>query len=396
MAANHTVAVNFSTMFEQVCNFIAVSEVGDAQATMMGLVKLCLLDSPKSHFSSPIDFRSEIERRYGILALASDIESALGSLTDHNEIDLQGNQYYVLNEPSRANLKREIDNVRKTEEDVKNHWREEIERDFPELPFEKAWAALRKYLSRVFRRHGIQATSLLDPTLSTPVEYEEGLNSILMGCVQEDFADIQVQQMAFRATSSFLADGGRESERTRYIIQLANAAFAFYTVEIAPEAAATFRKNVSSSVVFLDTNFLFGILGLHNNSQVDVSMDLVEAVSKYNLPFDLRYHEYTLLELERTLHHHGERLKSRTWSKALSKAAVVTQMVSGIDLKYHEMNLAQSISPDDFLRPYQHCDVLLNNKGIKAYASTVDCKFHPSSNTISSLNRTPIPVMPER
>ena len=26
----------------------------------------------------------------------------------------------------------------------------------------------------------------------------------------------------------------------------------------------------------------------------------------------------------------------------------------------------------------------------------LECKFHPSSNTISSLNRTPIPMMPER
>ncbi len=46
-------ASSFSRAFEQMCNFVAVAKTGDPQATLRGLITLCLIEFPETHFESP-------------------------------------------------------------------------------------------------------------------------------------------------------------------------------------------------------------------------------------------------------------------------------------------------------------------------------------------------------
>ncbi len=69
----------------------------------------------------------------------------------------------------------------------------------------------------------------------------------------------------------------------------------------------------------------------------------------------------------RTIGHHADILRSRTWTRSLSKAAADSRNLSGIEQKFHESNAGKALDVDEFLRPYEHFDQLLEVKEIKVY-----------------------------
>ena len=72
--------------------------------------------------------------------------------------------------------------------------------------------------------------------------------------------------------------------------------------------AAHLRADLRPLTLFLDTNFLFGILHLHVHPQVGVSNELVRAIPKHSLPFELCYHPRTLREIQSSVHYYGDLL----------------------------------------------------------------------------------------
>lgn len=265
-------------------------------------------------------------------------------------------------------LKQAIRDAQSLEGRVRVAWFEQLEDSYPNLPVEDAWEVLRAYLQRTFRRHGIQAAALLDPTVDTPAEHEASLTAILHQAIDEHgFPDKNIRANMEAAVSEFMAALGRDPDRIKYIAQLADAAFNFYTLEVPADLSEHLRQQLHQLTLFLDTNFLFGILDLHYNTQVQVSHDLMRAISEHKFPFKLRFHEETQKEISNTISHYGDILRSRAWTRSLSRAASTCRNLSGIEQKFHERNAGGLIDIDEFLRPYEHFDNLLHKKDIKIY-----------------------------
>ncbi|MBN2034311.1 MAG: cell envelope integrity protein TolA [Deltaproteobacteria bacterium] len=358
----------FSPTFEKMCNFIAVARTGDPQATVCGLVTLCLLDFPDKHLDSAEPFRNTIETLFGLAIPDAQIGAALDELERNGVIFRPGNSNYRLEPAAMESLKQTIEASQGLENRIKEKWFQELATAYPSLKADEAWQVLRVYLSRTFRRHGIQATALLDPSVDTPAEHEASLTSILHESVDEhNFSDIRLREDTKGAISDFMALIGTDPDRSRYIAQLADGAFNFYTLEIPTDLSDQLRQQLHELTLFLDTNFLFGILDLHYNTQVQVSHDLLRAISAHSLPFKLRYHEATQKEMANTIAHYGSLLRSHAWSQSLSRAAASCQNLTGIEQKFHERNSCGLIDVNEFLRPYEHFDLLLAEKDIKVF-----------------------------
>ena len=168
----------------------------------------------------------------------------------------------------------------------------------------------------------------------------------------------------------FLSEVGGDSDRRTFVVQLADGAFSFYSLSAPPEVSARLQSKLEELTLFLDTNFLFGILGLHVNPFDSVSEELIAVVSREKLPFKLRYHEATLDEMHRTIVGITSTLKGRYWPQAVSRAAIRSPYISGIEKRFHEMNANQTVDPAVFFEPYDHPDVLLKDKGIQIYRSS--------------------------
>ena len=139
------------------------------------------------------------------------------------------------------------------------------------------------------------------------------------------------------------------------------------SLAVAPEVSEALRGKLNNLTLFLDTNFLFGILKLHVNPQVDVSSELLDAITRFRLPFRLRYHEVTARETSHTIYYFGKELNKIKWPQKISRAIVHNSALSGIEFRYHSKNAEQPVAPDDFLAPYQNWEILLKDQGIDTY-----------------------------
>jgi hypothetical protein len=363
---NRITVGGFSAAFEQMCNFVAVAKTGDPEATVLGLVKLCFTILPDEIISEEKQLTDIIDHLFGIKVPVNDVVHALDQLYTAEVLLRDQSGRYTLAAIPRAEIQQRIDDATSLEGRVRAAWQAQIESDFPELPVDKAWLSLRGYLFRAFRRHGIQSAALLDPAFTVDPSHETSLAALLKESVSGHFS-VPQRSHAERAVAGFLAELGRDVDRAKYVAQLADAAFSFYTLQVPPEISETLRKRLRELTLFLDTNFLFGILDLHYNSQVDASHDLLRAITAHQLPFKLRFHAATQDEMRRTIGYFANILRARQWSRSLSRAAAQTRQLTGIEQKFHERNAEHLIDVDEFMRPIQHCDAVLLEKDIKIY-----------------------------
>lgn len=357
---------NFTVAFEQMCNFVAITKTSDYNEAVRRLILQCFVILPNDHFYNAKQIMDAIDTLFGLQIPEHQIQAGIDFLKKEQIIQQPANTNYTPSSEIRNNIQSQIDEATALEEKVKHGWLAELLNSAPDLSAEKAWKALKGYLARAFRRHGIQAAALLDPTIDIAPEYSESLSFLLNEVIKDCFSNEQFQ-IAKKVISDFLSSVGNHPDRAAYIGQLADGAFNYFALTVAPDVAKQFLERLNPLTLFLDTNFLFGILDLHVHPQVAVSNELLNAIQKHKLPIKLRYHQATEKEMFSTISHYSSILHARVWSQTISRAALTSNYLSGIELKYHRLNAKTGIDVESFLKPYEHVDVLLKDKEISIH-----------------------------
>jgi hypothetical protein len=344
---------NFSLAFEQMCNFAAIAKTQDADETLRQLILLCLVILPEEKFQNAAQIMEAINL-FGLQFPEYQVQAGLERLIAQGRIQHPANTYFTLPDQDRKQLQERIDAAKALENRVKEEWLEEIARKFSVLSPDQAWKGLQGYLARVFRVHGIRTAALFDPSNYTPPEYVENLSLLLNDALKETFAQ-ERQAMARGAISGFLDSVGDHVERTKYIAQLSDGVFTYFSLTVEPKVAQLLHKKLNPLTLFFDTNFLLGILNLQTiKSYGEVSNELLRITEKYKFPFKLRYHPATEREMRSTISHYG----------AVLRSGQVSPVLSGIELEYYRRNAATGIDVDSFLKPYEHVDYILKSKNI--------------------------------
>ena len=356
---------NFSLAFEKMCNFVAIANTRDGDEILRQLILQCFVVLPDERFENPKLVSQTLDALFGLQIPEHWFQSIFSLLVEEGVI-IRFENYYILRTEIRSELQKRIDEAMALEENVKQEWFKELMNKFSTLSHDQAWATLRRYLAGAFRRHGIQTAALLDPDVNAAPEYSESLSELLEDVVK-DVVPKEQQPLAKQAVSEFLADVGNHPNRAKYLTQLGDGAFNYFSLIVAPDTSELFRQRLQPLTLFFDTNFLFGVLDLHVNPLVEVSNELLRLVEKYSFPFKLRFHEATEKEIRSTISFYRQLLGSRNWSQELSRAATVTRCVSGVVAKYHQMNAERSMDVDSFFGFYEHSDVLLQSKNILIY-----------------------------
>jgi len=347
-------------------SFVAISKTRNASEVLDELVLQCFVILPEEPFGSPLDMVNAIHTLFGIRLPERQVALAISRLTSRGRFVSIAGDKLTLDSGIREALEVRVADAKRLEEDVKAVWLAQIAVRHPELEASKLWAALKNYLAGAFRRHGIQAVALMDPEAEIAREHHASLTTILNSVTREVYQEAD-RAAADEAISSFISTVRSDRKRGEYIAQLADGAFNYFSLTVAPEVSEKLRGKLNRLVLFLDTNFLFGILQLHANPQVDVSAELMDVVQKFKLPFVLRYHEATIREMSNTLYYFGSELRKQRWPQKISSAAVKSGALSGIEFRYHQKNAEQSIEVDDFFSPYTHWEILLKDRGIDVY-----------------------------
>ena len=344
---------NFSLTFEQMCNFAAITKTQDADETLRQLIQLCLVILPDEKFESASRIM-EAMALFDLQFSEQQVQAGLNRLIAQGRILQPTDTYFTVPDSDRTQLQTRIREVKALEERVRQEWLEEISNRFPILETDQAWKALQGHLASVFRNHGIQAIALLDPSIFTPPEQVENLSSLLNDALKGLFLPEQ-RATAYDAISSFLATIGEHAERAKYITQLGDGVFTYFSLTVEPEVARHFHKKLSQLTLFFDTNFLFQICNFYGTGpQKEASYELLRIVQRHKFPFKLRYHQVTRQEMRSTIDHYG----------AILRSGQSRSIPTSIELVFHELNARTGIDVDTFLKPYEHFDVFLTDKNI--------------------------------
>ena len=344
---------NFSLTFEQMCNFAAITKTQDADETLRQLIQLCLVILPDEKFESASQIM-EAMALFDLQFSEQQVQAGLNRLLAQGRILQPTDTYFTVPDSDRTQLQTRIREVKALEERVRQEWLEEISNRFPILETDQAWKALQGHLASVFRNHGIQAIALLDPSIFTPPEQVENLSSLLNEALEGLFLPEQ-RATAYDAISSFLATIGEHAERAKYITQLGDGVFTYFSLTVEPEVARHFHKKLSQLTLFFDTNFLFQICNFYGTGpQKEASYELLRIVQRHKFPFKLRYHQVTRQEMRSTIDHYG----------AILRSGQSRSIPTSIELVFHELNARTGIDVDTFLKPYEHFDVFLTDKNI--------------------------------
>lgn len=360
---------DYSRVFNRLCHLVALSRDGKTAEVADHIIQTALVIDPQPR-ANPAEVSEAVDAYFGLGLAPAMVQSSLDRLASCGLVlrDRQSGVY----RPSPAlieSVQARIAEADELETRVKTEWLTQIG---PIVGIadpsrrEQLWQCLRAYMGRAFRRHGVETIRLLG---SVPPDGSElgSLSSFLAEAARETCPGIETQVVKEAIRLFFLSP---TPHRARYVSQLLDGTFAFFALAADEYVAAYLRGHLSSLTIFLDTNFIFGILGIHADPYVEVSKELVEIVQTHKLPFKLYYHEETLEEIRRTVGSIGERLKRQRWQQAVSRAAVRSGQLSGIELRYHQLNSETPLDPAIFLSRFEDPRALLEEQGFVVFRDT--------------------------
>lgn len=194
---------DFSVAFERICNLVAIAETQRPHETLRGLVQQCMVVLPTESFRNEADFVDALDVLFGVEASPPDVKECLDELVTAKSLRQSPTGVYLLDEERKSLLSRRVDEATNLERRVRESWLGECQRVAPGCRPDQLWLALRAFLTSAFRRHGLQAARLLDPSLVND-NGEEPLSDLLRSAVDTQLP-IECRPDGRVAISAFLA-----------------------------------------------------------------------------------------------------------------------------------------------------------------------------------------------
>lgn len=363
----NTTKIDYGRAFNRLTHVIALSRTGKVEAVVRDLILTIMVIDDSLAAKSSSEISAAIDGYFGVELPDGDVDDGVDELMRLGKIIADPTSGRRVIQPhEQSSILERIAAASELEANVKEEWLGKLEppERTPSPNGEQLWACLRAYLAKVLARHGAESILLLDSN-APPTGSRASLSSLQTAALREGGIGTD-SQYARDAIAGFFTKP--TAARTRYVAQLLDGTFSFFALSADAATEEYLNRALPTLSIFLDTNFIFGLLDLHENPLDSVSKELVDFIGSQRFPFRLYYHERTLDEIRRTLGHIGERLKGVRWSSSLSRAALSAGTLSSIELKFHELNAKGRLDVDVFLEKYErHIPELLETHGFKIY-----------------------------
>ncbi|HET6915488.1 MAG TPA: hypothetical protein VFH56_05305, partial [Acidimicrobiales bacterium] len=347
---------------------MSLTKTGKTKGAIEGLILTTVGLSRDNPLTSAGEVAEAVDAYFGITIDASEVQRAIDvAIQRRTLIRASRSTALMLGPAPQAELDVRIADSRALEAAVRDEWSIELRAGgyaSDEDGVSALWSCLRSYMAAAFRQHGALAVELLDANLSQGDSDQESLGACLDAAIRLAGLE-QDRDNAAEAVRSFFKT--TTTQRARYVVQLLDATFTFFALTVNEATADFLNQSLKPLDLFLDTNFIFGLLGIHENPLSEASRELVSFVRSHNLPFKLYVHERTLKEIDATMSFVAERLVGRRWTPELSRAALLTKTGTGVELAYHRLNAQSPVDPKIYLSKFDHIPELLADHGVKVY-----------------------------
>ncbi|HEY3348231.1 MAG TPA: hypothetical protein VGM13_00470 [Thermoanaerobaculia bacterium] len=354
----------------QLAQYLAISAQQSPREALDFLLPQFLLLLPGEGCARAEDLITGIDVLLGLRLHLPDVETSIQRLeSKHRLVRLPGGVLAV--EPRlREEIKSRTGAARELQDEVRAVWIRELPSSLELPPPDHLWELLIAYLARVFRAHGLQALSLLVPSVETPTE---GANpGALLEEVLTQAGARQRAKATREAIGHFLTGVKGNTKRAAFLSQIADGSFHLFALSNAPEVTEALRGSLRPFVLFVDTNVLLALVGLQDGPQQDTAVAVAGLPKTQSLPIKLRFHEQTRREMSNTIAHYKSRLMARYWPQVLSRVACKNGELSGIELKYHQRNAQGTLLVEDFFAVADDWETVAKTYGIEIYRQEKD------------------------
>jgi hypothetical protein len=355
--------------FRRVCQVAAISESSRLEGTLDWLVQVLMYyyDGP---WRSADDWFDAIQDTFSLELSLHDISQSVARLSSNRHLVLDSYRgEYKLSDPARSAVESRLEEAAQLEGRVERHWLESVEELITPDRSGLAWGILLEYAASVFRLHGAEAIDLLSKQVDDEPMPDGGNTKQLIDILKREKFDESDFPILMQAVSEFFSS--TDTETLEYIVQLADSTFNLMALTIDDETREELKSKLPALKIFVDTNVLFSLLGTHDTPLAAATIDLFNVIKRNDLPFKLYCHSKTADELTYTLEAKIHVLTSRPWSQQVSRTLAslpwhVTRL-SGIEMRFHQLNAARPTSPSVFAARFASPMALLSEFGVHVF-----------------------------
>lgn len=295
---------DLSAVMNQLCVF-APTGSGTYVRELHEFLSLQALSMLPAGYHNARNILSKIKTSLGRRFEYEEILNALNNLTLKNEILCQNNTEgyeleYAIRIETRNEIKESIDREKKFERSVIDEWKLELRKRYKNLSnddMENLVKDLRIFSIRLFSQHSAESLELYYGRNEKLAAIINTLDSREVKQIWE-LREEPYQSIRNKEVIAFFRE--TDEKRKQYIASLLQAVFLFQLTHLDPSCAEIVKAEIpSDGVLYLDTNFVFRLIGLQGPELFIAAKRLAEAST--SLGYKLVISPKTKSEYENTL-----------------------------------------------------------------------------------------------
>lgn len=292
-----------------------------------------------------------------------EVGRALNALLKTGAVKREGSAF-VLSAGEHARLNAVADESRQIADRAMNDWIGLVKEKFPGLSADEERCLqedLDDYLRMVVQRHGAEAALLLYPQEDEAQQLYDDLEELGFDFLKK--RPSRLHDIRKWALSGFIRSPS-DAQRA-FLAQNLNTGYFWTVLSIDPDGANLVQEVVKGQRVYLDTNFLFRLLGIQGPGYVPVSEVLLKKTLEAG--YEPVVTPWTRDELLHVLDYSKQFLKQHPIppSDYAALAADATSDDDFVTLYWRRVRNDPGLSIDDFMAYFDEIDIHLKSKGIK-------------------------------
>lgn len=313
---------------------------------------------------------AEIAKGFHIDLDVARLTPHLDRLTSTKALMLLPGRQFVLGEEARRDYKIQLDQAASIEDTAAHAFQSIVAPVVPKKSSEDLWAHFHAaFLVPLIKDLGATTYNLLTSQIPAPVEIR--LDAYLNAYPEE------VRRPLQSAVHSFL-DPSNAAVRS-YVLCLLNAYLVLEAVSLSSDDLSAVAAQLSSTPtfnVFVDTNFLLSILGLHDNPSNDAAQGLIRLSKAVAGHVKVRFYvlPLTLEETQRVLIANRDALRGLRLSAIMAQAAL-NRASSSIAIRFFD-HVSKGGSPNSaeaYFEPYiNNLLTILRSNGAELFNENTD------------------------
>lgn len=256
---------------------------------------------------------------------------------------------FALTERAREDLRQRAEDSERTETTALEQWEKDVRELRPDLTPEDIECLredLRAWLSKIVARHGAEAALMLYPEYERAHQLFEEIETFSTGFLPRR----SKAAMAIRDDALKLFVRRASPERRTFLANRLNTAFYLTVLTLDPAAKKLAEAKARGTRIYLDTNFLYAVLGMAGADEVYAAERLLKLTA--DLGYEIAITPWTVEELRTSIERarRNVEIHGHPFNAGLAQLMVQVTGEKGFTRSYWNAFLKDNITPKDFFQ----------------------------------------------